>query len=88
METVDWPFEHFGFFVNFGILRFTARLPPIKIIFGQYGLYFLMKRPYMSHTDSIFLEKVLIYGPSVNLFLEKVLIYEPSANPILEKSFY
>ena len=58
---------------------FLGRLPAVKVIFGLYGLHFLIKTPDMNHTDPIFLEKVLIYEPSANPILEKVLILKDQA---------
>ena len=59
---------------KFSFFKALARLLHDKVILGPYDLYFLMKSPCKSHTDST--------------FLERVLMYESSANPILEKSLY
>ena len=80
-----------------------ARLPPVEVIFGPYGVHLLIKLSYMSRTDHIlmvespymgrtgpiFPEKVLIYEPSVSLIMEKrVFIYETSVSTFLEKCPY
>ena len=74
-----------------------------KVIYRSYGLYFLMKSPYIGRTDPIFLEKSPYIGRTDPLFLEKspymgrtdhifpgkAHIYRPSAGLFLEfKSLY
>ena len=67
---------------------FSARLPPVEVIFGPYGLYFLIKLPYMGRTDHILMVESPYMGPTGPIFLEKVLIYGPPVNLILEKGPY
>ena len=66
-------------------LKFSGRLPPVEVIFGLYGLYFLIKSPYMSRTDHLLMVEIPYMGRTGPIFPEKVLIHEPSAGPILEK---
>ena len=68
--------------------EFSARLPPVEVIFGPHGLYFLVKLPYMGRTDHTLMVEIPYMGPTGPIFPEKVPRYEPSVSLILEKGPY
>ena len=51
METADMTIWNFGFLVKIWILEFSDPTSPQKVVFGSYGLYFLVKSPYMGRTN-------------------------------------
>ena len=67
---------------------FSARVPPVEVTFGPYGLYFLIKLPYMGRTDHILMVESPYMGLTGPIFPEEVLVYKASVSLILAKGPY
>ena len=67
-------YDHFEIWdLFFNILFFLfGPTSPQKVIFGSYGLHFLLKSPYMGRTDLYLLVQSSYMGRTEPIFPEKV----------------